>query len=81
MPGDGRDVVAQAGGDGVVEAASVWTCYAANGLAPHRTVGVSLVADFDDRFVLAATGRLLLSRRRISGVFSDPALAPPTVTT
>ncbi|WP_116996537.1 nuclear transport factor 2 family protein [Desertimonas flava] len=68
-------------GDGVVTATSVWTCYAANGPAPHCTVGVSLVADFDDRFEIGPTGGLLLQRRRISGVFSDPALAPPAVPT
>lgn len=61
----------------VVEASSVWVCYAANQAAPVPSTGVYMVADFHDRYELDTAGVWRIASREISGVFREPSLAPP----
>ncbi len=63
-------------GPDAASSVSVWTCYATNAEAPVDDVGVYLIADFYDEFVIDADGRWRISSREIVPVFRDPSRAP-----
>lgn len=59
-----------------VRARSTWVNYAVNEPAPVDTVGVYLVADFDDVLIRCPDERWRINERRIIPVFRDPSRAP-----